>query len=159
MLLSDADILYDADGVSRFDGTDNQPTDQNEDTSQDQPPEERDDDLVSTPDQPDDDPSEAPSDSAGRTNIGDLLDITGPGGGSGGQTPSREPGKEDGGSQGGDPDRYFETSIINGDVVDYENYTFTIRHLKPLLQVRGITVLVNGQGLLGEQPHYRPAPG
>ena len=86
MLLSDADILYDADGVSRFDGTDNQPTDQNEDTSQDQPPEERDDDLVSTPDQPDDDPSEAPSDSAGRTNIGDLLDITGPGGGSGGQT-------------------------------------------------------------------------
>ena len=49
MLLSDADILYDADGVSRFDGTDNQPTDQNEDTSQDQPPEERDDDLVSTP--------------------------------------------------------------------------------------------------------------
>lgn len=30
MLLSDADILYDADGVSRFDGTDNQPTDQNE---------------------------------------------------------------------------------------------------------------------------------
>lgn len=145
MLLSDADILYDADGVSRFDGTDNQPTDQNEDTSQDQPPEERDDDLVSTPDQPDDDPSEAPSDSAGRTNIGDLLDITGPGGGSGGQTPSREPGKEDGGSQVGDPDRYFETSIINGDVVDYENYTFTIRHLKPLLQVRGITVLVNGQ--------------
>ena len=105
MLLSDADILYDADGVSRFDGTDNQPTDQNEDTSQEQPPEERDDDLVSTPDQPDDDPSETPSDSAGRTNIGDLLDITGPGGGSGGQTPSREPGKEDGGSQVGDPDR------------------------------------------------------
>lgn len=47
----------------------------------------------------------------------------------------------------GDPDRYFETSIIDGDTVDYSDYTFTIRHLKPLLQVRGLTVIVNGEEL------------
>lgn len=146
MLQSDADLLYDADSLSRFETADmNQQTETEEPEQPDRdtenpPPQEQPDDPTPTPDKTDELPSD---DSGGRTNVGDLLDISGPGGGSGGQTPSREPGKNEGESQVGDPDRYFETSIINGDTVDYENYTFTIRHLKPLLQVRGITVLVN----------------
>ncbi len=158
MLLSNAELLYDADSISRTDNANinNQPETSSEADPEDEQPkdqqdpsenptEEKSDDPITTPDIPGSSPSEEPVETPGRTDIGDLLDISGTGGGSGGQTPSRQPGSEEGSSEVGDADRYFETSIIDGDTVDYNNYTFTIRHLKPLLQVRGLTVCVNGK--------------
>lgn len=169
MLLSDAELLYDADNLKRLDNAnDNQQTEpstepeepstepseaqteqpgQTEQPEETAPPQDQPEDPIPTPDDPGDVPAEEPVTTPGRTNIGDLLDISGSGGGSGGQTPSREPSEEPGSSEVGDPDRYFETSIIDGDTVDYSDYTFTIRHLKPLLKVRGLTVIVNGEEL------------
>lgn len=164
MLLSDAELLYDADSLKQLDNAnDNQQTEpptepeepstepsevqteQPEQPEETAPPQDQPEDPIPTPDEPGDVPAEEPVTTPGRTNIGDLLDISGNGGGSGGQTPSREPTEEPGSSEVGDPDRYFETSIIDGDTVDYSDYTFTIRHLKPLLQMRGLTVIVNGE--------------
>ena len=165
MLLSDAELLYDADGLTQLGNAtekrQTEPPSEAEESSgepteppAETPPQKQPDDPVPTPDEPGEKSSDEPSETPGRSNIGDLLDITGNGGGSGRQTPSREPAGEPGSSEAGDPDRYFETSIIDGDTVDYRDYTFTIRHLKPLLQVRGLTVTVNG-----EEYSFRAASG
>lgn len=80
--------------------------------------------------------------SSASSDLGDLIDIGGSGS-QGGQVPNRRPSTTDGDASVEDPERYFETSIVDGDIIDYKNYTFTIHHLKPLLQVKGISVRVN----------------
>lgn len=51
-------------------------------------------------------------------------------------------------------DAYFSTSIINGDILDKKEYSFVIKHLKPELTVKGISVTVNG-----EENTYSPKTG
>lgn len=143
MLVSSSELLYDADSTSQIDSS------SLSGEAEEPPPPEQPEPPQETPPEQTDAPAEAPpqdvpSDDSG---IGDLMDIGSSGGGSGGQLPARRPGEAQGSAEVGDPDRYFETSIIDGDVVDYERYTFTIRHLKPELQVLGLTVTLNGQSL------------
>ena len=57
--------------------------------------------------------------------------------------PGKNPGENPGDTGNGSFQNYFTTSIINNDVLTYENYTFTITHLKPSLAVFGISVTVN----------------
>ena len=143
MLVSSSELLYDADSTSQIDSSslsgeaEEPPPPEQPEPPQETPPEQ----TESPAEAP---PQDVPSDDSG---IGDLMDIGSSGGGSGGQLPARRPGEAQGSAEVGDPDRYFETSIIDGDVVDYERYTFTIRHLKPELQVLGLTVTLNGQSL------------
>ena len=125
MLVSSSELLYDADSTSQIDSS------SLSGEAEEPPPPEQPEPPQETPPEQTDAPAEAPpqdvpSDDSG---IGDLMDIGSSGGGSGGQLPARRPGEAQGSAEVGDPDRYFETSIIDGDVVDYERYTFTIRHL------------------------------
>lgn len=153
MLLSSSELLYDADGIAHAGAaadSQQESTEQEEPTQQETPTEPEE---PTQPEQtpPTDEQGTAADRSDGQTSgdsgIGDLLDIGGSGGGSGGQKPARRPSDAPGSAEVGEADRYFETSIIDGDVVDYERYTFTIRHLKPELQVLGLTVTLNGQEL------------
>lgn len=147
MLVSSSELLYDADGIAQTDSA--AISGQPETTpAQEQTPQEGQETQPAPDAPPEEQPGEQPdSDAAGDSGMGDLLDIGSSGGGSGGQTPARQPSDAQGSTEVGDADRYFETSIIDGDVVDYERYTFTIRHLKPELQVLGLTVTLNGQAL------------
>lgn len=152
MLLSSGELLYDAEGIAEVDSAhitsrpeetpsveetqqqEQQQKQQEQDQQQEQPPEET------------DSPGQAVTpDLVESSGLDGLLDIGESGGGSGGQKPSRQPSENPGQTEVGDPDRYFETSIIDGDMVDYQRYTFTIRHLKPELQVLGLSVALNGQ--------------
>lgn len=72
--------------------------------------------------------------------------------GNGGSSSEETPGGNNGNtgentddSEDGEFQNYFTTSIINNDVLNEEHYTFTITHLKPELQVRGIQITVNGK--------------
>ena len=105
MLVSSSELLYDADSTSQIDSS------SLSGEAEEPPPPEQPDAPAEAP------PQDVPSDDSG---IGDLMDIGSSGGGSGGQLPARRPGEAQGSAEVGDPDRYFETSIIDGDVVDYE---------------------------------------
>lgn len=139
MLRSSSELLYDAEGAAR---TDSAAASDRPEESEPEQEQQQTEDTSRENDTAAEQPGEQTDDG-----LDDLLDIGGSGGGSGGQLPSRQPGSEAGSTEVGDPDRYFETSIIDGDVVDYDRYTFTIRHLKPELRVLGLTVTLNGESL------------
>lgn len=85
--------------------------------------------------------------SNGPLDVSDILDIKDhlPGDDEDGDgVPGFDPGRQDGDEEDGNLEKYFETSIIQGDILDEEDYTFTITHLKPELTVSGIAVTVNG---------------
>lgn len=85
--------------------------------------------------------------SKGELDVSQILDINEhipDDGEEGGQLPSLEPGQSEGNDEEAQLDRYFKTSIIEGDVLDERDYTFTITHLKPELTVSGIAVTLNG---------------
>lgn len=87
--------------------------------------------------------------SNGSIDISQILDINDhiPGAGDGdGNLPSFKPGEGEGSQEEAQIDQYFRTSIIEGSILDEEDYTFTITHLKPELTVSGIEVAVNGNG-------------
>lgn len=85
--------------------------------------------------------------SKGELDVSQILDINDhipdDDGEGNGQFPSIEPGQNEGDEEEAKTDKYFETSIINGDMLDEQDYSFTIRHLKPELSVAGIAVLLN----------------
>lgn len=144
MLRSSSELLYDADGAARTDSA--AASDNPEESEPEEQPEqeEQEEQQTESSSRDGETAAEQPGEQAD-DGLDDLLNIGGSGGGSGGQMPSRQPGSDPGSTEAGDPDRYFETSIIDGDVVDYERYTFTVRHLKPELQVLGLTVILNGE--------------
>ena len=146
MLRSSSELLYDAEGASRTDSA--SASDRPEQSEPEEQPEQQPEQEQQREDTPrDGEPAAEQPGEQTDDGLDDLLDIGGSGGGSGGQIPSRQPSSDPGSTEAGDPDRYFETSIIDGDVVDYERYTFTIRHLKPELRVLGLTVALNGETL------------
>lgn len=77
---------------------------------------------------------------------------------SSGEQQGNNPGQSNSGNDTSDEgervDAYFTTSIISGDIVTDEEYSFTIKHLKPELTVAGIVVTVNG-----EETDYAPKTG
>lgn len=85
--------------------------------------------------------------SKGPLDISQILDIKDhiPGDDEGGTLPDINPGTSEGTDEEGKIEKYFETSIIQGDILEDEDYTFTITHLKPELTVSGIAVSVNDE--------------
>lgn len=87
--------------------------------------------------------------SKGELDVSQILDINDhipdDDGEGNGQFPSFEPGQNEGDNDEETIDQYFKTSIIAGDVLDEEDYTFTITHLKPELKVSGIAITLNGK--------------
>lgn len=67
-----------------------------------------------------------------------------PGGSGEGEDIPEEKPSENPGEGGGQFENYFTTSIINEDVCDHPQYTFTIQHRQPQLKPLGISVKVNG---------------
>lgn len=85
--------------------------------------------------------------SKGEFDVSQILDINEhipDDGEEGGQLPSLDPGQNEGNDEEAQLDQYFKTSIIEGDVLDEQDYTFTITHLKPELTVSGISITLNG---------------
>ncbi len=84
--------------------------------------------------------------SNGSLDVSQILDIKDhiPGDGAEGDgNAAIDMGSQEGAEEDEAIEKYFETSIIQGDIVDYEDYTFTITHLKPELTVSGVAISVN----------------
>lgn len=79
----------------------------------------------------------------GQDTLDELPELGGSGDGD--RIPNDKPDENPGDGGTGDFESYFTTSIIDNDAPAYENYTFTITHLKTELTVSGISVIVNGK--------------